>query len=346
MHNLTVEHFRNIINLSENYFSQSENEKEMSSDLWLAEADLEKVLRLLDERSGLPKGNTILLELDSTTSKDIIQSLKYYFRNLVFFDDGNPLLQNFIDGITQNKAEDLEQKSMHYQACMQVLITELIKSHDNVRAYCLHEILHLIYKSLTPKERDDYGVAPIITSTIAPMFQEAFGCKENHALIVPMFEAFAFIIRDTAYKNTFHIMYPDVDPSLELLNLVIAEENKEVHTPIEPITEQSTMREIMEKPEQEQVKKEEKIVEPAKAEAASKLDMCMQSIMRKLQGFWHVLKPKLIQCWHYVYPRAKSFVLWVLPKIKEFLVKCWKLLCSGIKETYKMIVKKKKEHSD
>lgn len=341
MQNLTVEHFRNIINLSENYFSQSENEKEMSSHLWLAEADLEKVLKLLDERSGLVKGNTILLELDSTTPKDIIQSLKYYFRNLVFFDDGHPLLKNFIDGIKQNKAEDLEQKSMHYKACMQTLITELIKKHDKLRAYCLHEILHLIYKSLTSEERNAYEVAPIVTSTIAPMFQEAFSYKENHELIVPMFEAFAFIIRDAAYRNTFHAMYPDVDPSLELLTLVTSEESKEVNAPIDSITEQSAMREIMENPEQEKAKKEDKIFEPAKAEAANKVDMCMQSIIKKLQGIWSVLKPKLIQSWNYAYPKTKAFVLWLLPRIKEFLAKCWKLLCSGLKETYKMIVKKK-----
>ncbi|MCS5708745.1 hypothetical protein CC99x_007490 [Candidatus Berkiella cookevillensis] len=345
MHNLKVERFRNIINLSENYFSQSENEKEMSSHLWLAETDLEKVLKLLDEKSGLPKGNSILLELDSTTSKDIIQSVKYYFRNLVFFDNGNLLLQNFIDGIRQNKTKDLKQKSMHYQACMQTLITELIKRDDKLRAYCLHEILHLIYKSLTPEERDAYEVAPIVTSTIAPMFQEAFGYKENHELIVPMFEAFAFIVRDAAYRNTFHLMYPDVDPSLELLTLVTSEERNEVNAPIDPTTEQSAMRKIMENPEQEQAKKEEKISEPAKAEVASKLDMCMQSIMKKLQGIWSALKPKLIQGWNYAYPKTKAFVLWLLPKIKEFLVKCWKLLCSGLKETYKMIVKKKESGS-
>lgn len=373
---LEIHHFRNIINLSEVYFSQSENHKELSTSLWLAEIDLENILRLLDEESGLPNGNTIILDLDSTTAKDIIQSLKYYFRHLAFFDKGHPFLENFISGIKQNTAEGIEQKAFYYQSCMQSLIKELISNHDSSRAYCLHEILHLIYMSLTSQEMDNTEVVPMVTSTIAPMFQEAFGYKDDNELIVPMFRAFAFIIRDPSYKDTFHSVYPDADPDLKLLSLAIQQESKEVDvypdndlghsaavlsseldakedpkedlkedkeqaaTILDTMIEQSTKREAMENSEQEKPK-EEKNSEPAKAAVVNKLDHFIQSSLKKLQLLWSSAKPKLIQFCNLAYKKAKELALWCYPRLKDFAIKCWQLLCSGIKETYKMMVKKK-----
>src|SRR5690606_10672663 len=104
-------------------------------------------------------------------------------------------------------------------------VDKLLKQEDIMRVYCLHEILHLIHTSLTPTESNERDLAPRITATVAPMFQEAFGVSQEPELIPLFFEAFAHIIRDKKYQEPFHKFYIDLDPKQTLKQLQFEEDS-------------------------------------------------------------------------------------------------------------------------
>lgn len=214
-----IDQLRNIINLSNGYLDLHQAYPEMNEDIWLQEVDSEKIKYLLDPTTGLVQGNAILIELDSTHAQELIQSLKYFFRHLDFFNEDKTLANKFIETLTRIKQSKSQNKRLHYQQAMEDLINNLLNENDVKRAYCLHEILRLIHLSFSKEDYLDSEIAPPITAAVAPMFQDAFGLSDRYYQIALFYEAFAYIIQDTYYEKSFHTIFQEYDPEETLKTL-------------------------------------------------------------------------------------------------------------------------------
>lgn len=214
-----IDKLKMIINLSKGYFEMHPNESSISSDDWMHVHDEDKIANLLDEKSGLPTGNVILLELETTTANDIIQAMKCYFRQLLFFEQNDLHVKRLITALKETKTKDAKQRPQLYQQAMRSLIKDLLDEKDYTRAYCLHELLHFIHATLTVDELENPIMAPNVTASIAPMFQEAFHLSNDRDCIALFFEAFASIVKDENYAKTFHQCFPEIDKEEHLSSI-------------------------------------------------------------------------------------------------------------------------------
>lgn len=204
-----IDKLKTLIHVSNGFFNIHRPTERTSESDWL-EAPNEKVVKmLLDEKTGLPCGNLILLDLETTTSATMVQAIKFYFRHFCFFEKTQPAIDSFVTACRAASKLSLQEKPMAYQIAMQGFVQDLVESGQQVHGYCLYELLRMIHKAVPEMAINDADQAPAITAAIAPVFQQALNIAPNPENIIFCFEVFANVIKDRSFDLPFEQRYPD-----------------------------------------------------------------------------------------------------------------------------------------
>lgn len=338
-----LQQLETVIKLIGYYLSLGNKEQSLSEDIWIGAQGSEDMVSLLAQNSELLTKGERLVDDGRIDLKTLLQCTKYLFRHLGILASYPDLVEQFYQSIQGAERDEISKRPQGFQSSMRVLIDELVHQKEFARAYCVHELLFYIQQSLTTDTSESTetteqtarkDVAPKLTATIAPMFQEAFGMMDRSDCITLFFEAMAYIVRDDRYRQPFYDIYKDFD--VDPVDVKLATEPEPEIKPEAEINSESSLSidmEVAPVEEDEQIQEQEQMVVTEHIECTSpqaqrpvsdkKLGIAQLPEYKKYEKFltniesksikgWVILKPFLISVWRFSKPFIKKAMLWAL----------------------------------
>tara|TARA_R110002110_G_scaffold404606_1_gene623151 strand:+ start:176883 stop:178007 length:1125 start_codon:yes stop_codon:yes gene_type:complete len=221
-HENTTQQLKELINFS---VDELEVDKPDLDALWLNKGTPENISKLLSNTT-----NTT-----DFTQYDLIDALKQVMRSANIFNDKDPHITNFIETIKNIENISPINASQKYQEAMDALILRLANSGDTDKAYCLFQFLYFTRHILRPKTQNEYFKCALV---IGPIFQEAFGKKDEALLIPTFYNAFAHIIANEKYDQTYYMTSPPIRAPRQSL------EQTDAHNDAQPDTQTKAQSEV------------------------------------------------------------------------------------------------------
>jgi len=280
-----IHQLKNLINFSVEEFAVH---KPSLDALWLNKGNQDKISMLLNTEHGILMGERSCPE--DFSEYDLIDALKLFMRTSTIFAEYSPHIENFVERIKTIEHSNTPDKPKQFQESVEKLIFDLAKNGDIEKAYCIFQFLYLIRHIFNPTVTDEYFKCAL---AIAPIFQEAFGKKNNAELIPIFYKTFAYVIANPKYDQTYHMTFSQITRQLE--NLEKTEILKGDNKMSEPEKIQlEPVQEVPKKPKQP-----EPIARKIASEAKNKDNEDFKLKKEDLEKAQE-LTVKLLKClWHY-----------------------------------------------